>query len=240
MSQQHHAKVSTLVCLLAALVAAGCASTKVTNQEQLVTGPLPRPSMIWVYNFAATPADLPPNSTIAREFTVDTTPQTPEQIAAGRQLGSGIAAQLAQQIREMGLPAQVVVGGEMPRVNDIIFRGCLVSIEEGSAAKRVIVGFGKGSSELCTAVEGFQVTPTGLRKLGYGTVQSDSGKTPGGAMGVATFIATANPVGLIVSTGTKLYGEASGKSKIEGRAQATAAETTKVLKQRFQEQGWIN
>jgi hypothetical protein len=37
----------------------------------------------------------------------------------------------------------------------------------------------------------------------------------------------------------KVYGEASGRNKIEGRAEATAREIAKVLKQRFQEQGWI-
>jgi hypothetical protein len=38
----------------------------------------------------------------------------------------------------------------------------------------------------------------------------------------------------------KVYGEASGSSKVEGRAKATAKEIADALKQRFQEQGWIN
>jgi hypothetical protein len=52
-------------------------------------------------------------------------------------------------------------------------------------------------------------------------------------------IATHNPAGLIVSTGMKVYGEASGKSKIEGRAEQTAKEIAELLKKRFTEQGWI-
>jgi hypothetical protein len=58
-------------------------------------------------------------------------------------------------------------------------------------------------------------------------------------VGAATFIVTANPMGLIISSGIKVYGEASGRNKIEGRAEATAREIAKVLKQQFQEQGWI-
>ena len=58
-------------------------------------------------------------------------------------------------------------------------------------------------------------------------------------MGVAAFLATANPAGLIVSGAGKVYGEASGKSTIEGRAKATAKEIADLLKQRFKEQGWI-
>ena len=38
-------KIATLVpCLFALVVAAGCAATKVTNRQQLVTGQLPRPN----------------------------------------------------------------------------------------------------------------------------------------------------------------------------------------------------
>jgi hypothetical protein len=58
-------------------------------------------------------------------------------------------------------------------------------------------------------------------------------------VGAATFIATANPAGLIISTGMKAYGEISGKSKVERRADQTAKEIADVLKERFREQGWI-
>ena len=40
--------------LLALVVLAGCASTKVTSQERLVTEKLPRPGHILVYDFSAT------------------------------------------------------------------------------------------------------------------------------------------------------------------------------------------
>ena len=120
-----------------------------------------------------------------------------------------------------------------------MIRGSLISFEEGSAAKRVGIGFGSGKSELKVAVEGFQMTPQGLRKLGSGSTDAGGGKSPGMAVGAATFIATANPAGLIIGGGMKVYGEKSGKSKVEGRAKDTAKEIGDVLKKRFQEQGWI-
>jgi hypothetical protein len=46
-------------------------------------------------------------------------------------------------------------------------------------------------------------------------------------------------VGLIVSSGLKIYEEESGKSTVKGRAEQTAKEIADVLKKRFQEQGWI-
>ena len=227
-------------CLFALVVAAGCASTKVTSRQQLVSGQLPRPDHVWVYDFAGTPADVPADSAFADQISKGMTSQTAEQIATGRQLGAAIAAQLVEQIRDMGMPGERAPIGTRPQINDIVIRGCLLSVDEGSAAKRVAIGFGSGGSELKTAVEGFQMTAQGLRRLGFGTLDSGGGKSPGAAVGAVTFAATANPAGLIVSSGMKAYGEMSGSSKVEGRAKQTAKEIADVLEKRFREQGWIN
>ena len=234
-------KVTILAsCLFAALVAAGCASTKVTDRQEVVSDIIPRPGHILVYDFAATPADVPADSVLAGEPNLDTTPQTAEQIAEGRKLGNQIAVELVAQIQAMGMPAEQAAAGTKPQLNDLVIRGYLLSIKEGSAAKRVAIGFGSGASELRTMVEGFQVTAQGLRKLGSGSVDAGGSKGPGAALGVATFLATANPAGLIVSGGMKAYGEASGSATVEGRAKSTAKEIADLLKKRFQDQGWIN
>ena len=229
-----------LMGLVVVALGGGCASTKVTRRERLVSEALSRPSQILVLDFVASAADVPADSDIAREFTVVDTPQTPEQLQAGRELGAELAEQLAAQIHGMGLPALRAQPASKARVNDIVIRGYLVSVEEGSAAKRVGIGFGAGASELHTVVESYQVTASGMRKLGSGKVESGGSKTPGAAMGAAALIATANPVGLIVSGGMKVYGEKSGKSKLAGRAAATAKEIAAVFQERFREQGWID
>jgi len=231
---------SHIVSLFALVLVVGCASTEVTDRQRLVTEKLSRPGHIWVYDFAATPAEIPAASSLAGQPIEHATPQTPEQIEVGRKLGAQIAAQLVEEIREMALPAKRASSQTMPEINDIVLRGYLLSIEEGSGTKRVAIGLGYGASELTTAVEGFQMTAQGLRKLGSGKVNASGGKTPGGAVGVAALIATANPVGLIVGGGIKAYGEYSGSSKVEGRAKDTAKAIMDVLKKRFQEEGWIS
>jgi hypothetical protein len=226
-----------VLCLFALVVAAGCATTKVSDRQQIVSGQLPRPNEIWVYDFAATAADVPAGSALAGQVTDAS--QTPEDLAIGQQLGAEIASQLVQQVQAMGMPAARGGAGTAPQLNDIVIRGQLISIQQGSAAERVAIGFGAGASELKTAVEGYQMTAQGLRKLGSGAVDAGGGKSPGAALGVVGLIATANPAGLIISSGMKVYGEASGSSKVEGRAKATAKEIADVLKQRFHQQGWI-
>jgi len=225
--------------LMALAMTAGCASTSVSNRQQLATGPLPRPAQIWVYNFAATPADVPPESSLAGGAATNSTPQTAEQIAEGRKLGSQIATQLVQAIIGMGMPAAIASAATRPQLNDLVIEGCILSVQQGSTAARVVIGFTAGESELKVAVEGFQMTPNGLRKLGSGDVSSTGNKTPGTAVGLAVLIATHNPAGLIVSTGMKVYGEKSGSNTIEGRAKQIAQETGDALKKRFQQEGWI-
>ena len=226
--------------LLALLVIAGCASTKVTSRDEAAVGKLPRPNTIWVYDFAATPADVKDESALAGKHSEHDTPQTAEQIATGRKLGAEIEAALVEQIHAMGLTAEHAVTGTTPQINDLVLRGYLVSFDKGSAEKRLLIGFGSGASDLKAAVEGWQVTSQGLRKLGSGKTDSEGGKTPGADLGVVSLLATHNPVGLIVSSGMKIYGQESGKSTVKGRAKQTATEIADVLKKRFQEQGWID
>lgn len=227
----------SIALLLLFGLAAGCATTKVTNREQLVNEKLPRPGQILVYDFVANAADVPSDSSLSGQ--VDAQKQTKEQIQLGRQVGATIATELANEIRAMGLPALHAKADSKPKVNDIVIRGYLVSIDEGSTLKRVTIGFGSGSAELKTTVEGYQVTEYGMRKLGSSTLDASGNKAPGAVAPAAVLIATGNPIGLIVSSGVKAYGEISGKNKIEGRAKQTAQEIADQLKPRFQQQGWI-
>ncbi len=227
-------------CFFALAFMSGCASTKVTGRERLVYEKLPRPAHIWIHDFGASPADVPSDSQLAGQISTPAAPPTGEEAAIGRELGRGIADQLAADIREMGLPAERALAGVTPQVNDIVIRGYLVSIEQGDTAKRMIIGFGSGGSELTTAIEGFQMTAQGLRKLGSGITGSKGAKGPGAAVGGATWLITGSPVGLIVGGGMKIYGEASGSATVEGRAKATAKEIADQLKNRFKEEGWID
>jgi Domain of unknown function (DUF4410) len=231
-----------VLCLLAIAVVAGCASTKVTEQTPMSSPGLARPNQIWVYNFVANPADMPADSSISGAVSAPSTPPTAAQLEEGRRLGALIAQDLVVDINAMGLSAVQAGPGSSPQVGDGVIRGYLVSVQGGGAGgtvKRFVIGFGAGTSEMDTVVEGFAVTPQGLRKLGSGTLSSSGSKTPGMVVPAAVAIATGNPVGLIVVGGLKVYGEASGRNAPEGRAKATADAIAVELKTRFQDRGWI-
>jgi hypothetical protein len=225
----------------AALVA--CASTKVVNrQSEMQPGErLARPQHIIVYDFAATPEGIPQDSALAGQIAEPTTPPTEKELEAGRQLGEAIAKELVAEIQKMGLPAVRAVDDPTPVPGDLEIRGYFVSIDEGSAMKRIVVGFGSGSASLKTMVEGYLVTAQGLRRLGGGEVETGgAGKTPGVVVPLAITIATANPIGLVVGGAAKAAGEISGSTTIEGSGKRTAKEIADALKPKFQEQGWID
>jgi Domain of unknown function (DUF4410) len=233
----------TVALLFALMVVSGCASTKVNEQTPLVAPGLPRPNQIWVYDFVAASSDMPPGSSLAGEVGAPSTPPTPEEIQTGRRLGALIAQDLVNDIQTMGLPAVEAGPGSSPQVGDGVIRGYIVSTEGGgfgNAAKRFVIGFGAGTSEMDTVVEGYVMTSQGLRKLGSGTLSSSGNKMPGTIVPAAVTIATGNPIGLIVVGGLKLASETSGRPGLEGRAKATADAIAQQLKIRFQDRGWIS
>ena len=227
------------LCVFALVTLAGCASTKVSGSRNYQGERLARPDRIIVHDFAATPADIPAWSAAVGRHAAPSTPQTAEAIETGRNLGAEVAKQLVAEIRDMGLPAELAAGQPEPRVGDIVIIGYFESIDEGSAAKRMAIGFGSGGAKLRTQVEGYLMTDQGLRKLGSREIDSGGGKTPGVMVPLAVFVATANPIGLIVGGALKVGGEATGRSTIEGSAKRTAKKIGDELRVAFQKQGWL-
>jgi hypothetical protein len=200
---------------------------------------LPKPERIYVYPFAATHADLPAWSSAAKQHDPPGEPQSPEHIEVGRKLGITVAEELVSEIQQMGLSSLVADKQTSPRINDLLLVGYFGTFEEGSALKRMAIGFGSGGAELKTAVEGYQMTNEGFRQLGAGKLQAGGGKTPGVVLPIVVLAATANPIGLVVGGVAKVYGEVSGKDTIEGEGKRTAEAIAEHLRGKFKEQGWI-
>jgi hypothetical protein len=231
-------KRSTLLvaCTLAAVVASGCATTKVTPDGSAQrAGKLMKPSRIIVYPFAATTAELEPE---VRAGYVDSQASA-EQLRIGRELGRKVAEHLVDEINEMKIPAEVGTEASQPRIADIVIRGHFESMDKGNAASRWAIGFGSGKAELRTIVAAYQMTNYGLRRVGGGAVDSGGGKGPGLFVPIIVTAATANPVGLVVAGAAKIEGEASGRTTIDGAARRTAEAIAERVEERFEEEGWV-
>jgi hypothetical protein len=231
--------IRLFAALLAGVALLGCASTSISNRQEYQGEKLARPEHIIVQDFAATAAEVPLDSAFAGRIDRSSPPPTATELEFGRELGAQVAEELVSDIQAMGIPAVRAVEQPMPQRGDLVIRGYFASVDEGSAAKRMAIGFGSGAAELTTLVEGYLMTDQGLRRLGSGEVTSGGGKSPGVLIPLAVTIATANPIGLVVGGAVKVAGEATGYSTIEGSARRTADEIAGALKPKFQEQGWI-
>ena len=226
------------MAIFALLLVSGCAKTTVT-QQQAYEGPrLARPARVLVYDFAANAADLPAGYTMA--VSAPPADQSADDLSLGRKLGAEVAKDLVEELQKMGLPAVGANGQPPPQLNDIAIVGYFVSIDSGSIAKRVAIGFGSGAPELATVVEVYVRSDRGLRRLGSGELDSEGSKGPGEALPLAVAVASGNPIGLIVSSAAKVEGEVSGRTTVEGSAKRTAQEIAEKLKVGAQRQGFID
>jgi hypothetical protein len=226
--------------LIALLLLAGCATSDVTarrssvGDEQLV-----RPGRTIIHCFAATPDDIPADSAIAGHYDRRDTPQTTQEVAVGRRLGDQVAVRFVDEILKTGLPAERAGSGSLPQRGDLIIKGEFVSINEGSRLKRMLIGFGAGSAELKTFVEGYQVTADGLRPLKSVEVKAAGGKMPGMLVPVVGGAVAGSAGTSVAISGSLNIAQEMGPESIEGAAKRTANEIGKVLSEAFKRQNWI-
>lgn len=218
-----------------------CASSEITQGQYSSAGErIARPGRVIVYDIRATPGDIPANSPITGYYDRRQSSQTAQEIQLGRELGAQVAHDLVREIMGMGMPAQRAGSGPAPQIGDILITGQFVSIVQGDRRKRVFIGFGKGKGELKTHVEGYLTTARGHRLLGSREISSAGGKGPGLLLPSIVAAATANPVGLLVTSAVKIRSEKKGGSDtIKGAAKRTAKKIAEELKTIFRKQGWI-
>ena len=101
----------------------GCATTQVVGGDSppMGSGQLPRPNLIVVYNFAATPneiAETAPDASHGGE----PVQQSQQDIDTGRQLGALVASKVVDEINDLGIRA--ALGSQArPALGDYILRG---------------------------------------------------------------------------------------------------------------------
>jgi len=226
--------------MIALLLAAGCASSDVTQRQSAAgTEALARPNHVIVYDFAGAPADLPPDSVIAKLYQQRDVPQTAEEIELGRKLGRLVSQNLVKKLTAAGIPAQAAAIAPVPLVGDAVIRGEFISTDEGSRLKRVLIGFGSGAAELKTLAEAYQVTASGLRPIGSAAISSEGGELPGMLVSLGVGAATGGlAAAAAVGTTTAVVKE-TGSESLDAAAERTADEIAKLIVDAYKKRGWM-
>lgn len=226
--------------MLAFLVAA-CASTdSEITQEPNSNQPLPYPERILIHDFAVAPEDIDLDSAIGKKLIRSATAQSSseEKSKIARAVAHIVTEKLVAEIKALGLPAERWSGPIPAMANGYTIEGQFLTIDEGNRARRVIIGFGLGGTEVQTLVQAYHVTGPTKALLGEAKVTAESSKKPGiaGTLPVGAAISGV-AMAAMVSTGVGVVAEIN--QDVRDGAENTAEAIVALLKPRFVKQGWI-
>jgi len=228
--------VGILILGLAA-TAMGCASASVTpNARTADQSMLPQPGVVMVFDFAVRADDVMVDA-LGAEFMSEGEILTEEEQTA-RATASAFSAALVEQLRNKGINAQHANDGDVPPLHAILLKGQFITIDKGSRLKRMVIGFGAGSSELRARVQVYQATQHGLRRIVEAEAEAKGSKTPGMAVPVAGGAAMGSAAtSAIISGGMNVTREARGAMNPD--AERMAKKIAERAKAFYVRQGWL-
>ena len=149
-----------------------------------------------------------------------------------------LIASLAQGLHNLGCVAERAAADTAIKEDDISIEGRIVSIEEGSPLRRLLVGFGSGASTMTVRAQVFR--PAQRQMLLEFTTRADSGRMPGAAATVPATAAMPLTMGLGVTAGSAVAsGLNANEATISHMAASSAEQSVRFLSEFFARQGWI-
>jgi len=232
-SARMHIAVGTLLLCLALALACASGSGTVTRSER---GIFARPPQVLVYNFAVDPDDVVVD-TFGPDFSRRSS-ESRKKNELGRQAANLLAEQVVAKLRAKGIPAQRANDTTVPPLHAFLVKGQFVKIDEGDRAKRLVVGFGAGASEIKARVQVYQLAESGLRPVEQGIGSAKGSRTPGMAVPIAGGAAAGRvATAAVVSASTKLATEMRGG--LETDTGHLADQIVERAEQFYRRQGWL-
>lgn len=229
------------VALVMGLLLAGCASTDAdVTKSNGANMRLPYPSRILVYDFAISPSEVSPESAAAGQLNgAGDSPESAEQAQLERQVAAIVADDVAARLRDLGLPATRWHGAPPAGSNLYAIEGQFVTIDEGSAFKRMVIGFGSGGTEVRALVQAYYISNGQKTVVGEAEVSAESSKKPGLAATLPVSAALSAPAAAFgIQTGIGVVSEIN--TDVQKGAEDTAEAIVELLKPRMEAQGWIH
>jgi hypothetical protein len=217
--------------------------TKVDVLAKYQGDPVPKPEKVLIYDFTV-PAEV---------ISIDASPAArlhrPGRRAEGRTdspegvaqlVHDSFAKALLRELQQASVAAEAAAGGDAPAPpNSLLVKGEFTTINQGNKTKRVLIGFGKGASDVQAHVTVSLATEPQPVVLLEFNVKSQSGKKPGAAAtvgaGAATMgTATAGSAAAGVATG----GVVDKAATVEADASRMAKGVAKQIVDLMSSQQW--
>src|SRR6185503_15982009 len=118
-----------------------------------------------------------PGARLLRRVSGD--PQSAEQAKVARSVAASFSEELVKALGKSGLPTERTA--HLPRIPErtLAIDGQFVSIDEGNRARRMVIGFGAGATEITAHVQVYMGMPAGPLVVREFQTKAESSKKPG-------------------------------------------------------------
>jgi len=227
-----------VLCLLAL---AGCASAAVTQQAQRAPADYEQPTQIVVYPFAANPSEVTLNQSIVQRAYRDATGdnENAAQLQIAHDTAQAICQQVVSALKDQSYNAVCVPRGTyVAGGNILLVDGALTNISEGNRLRRLVIGFGTGSSTLDANVSMYQRIGGNLNQVLAFSTHADSGKMPGAAVMAPVGVAAGGGAAAIVGMNAAVGGVKTYSSSTSSLAKKTATQIVQTVTDYTARAGW--
>ena len=189
---------------------------------------LSKPAKVLVYDFTVPSSvisvDESPATRLHRRRRVEgADANSPEAVA--QEVRASFSKALLHELQQASVPAETAPGADSPvPPNTLLVKGEFTTINEGNKTKRVLIGFGKGASDVQAHVTVSLATEQQPVVLLEFNVRSQSGKKPGAAATIGAGAATMGTA----SAGSAAAGVAAGG--VMDRAATVEADASRMAK----------
>ena len=217
------------------VILVGCATAKV-DQTKKTTGPLPRPDMVIVNDFAVTSAEVKLDQGVMDKVMRDSNSRSvsEEENKVGHMVANKLSEFLVGELREVGIEATRASSQVRPSSTTLMLTGQFITIDEGNRTARVWVGFGLGGSDLRTRIQAIQ----GGQLIAEAETMTKSSIKPGMLTSLGMGAAASTVVPIVIGGVTTGVSE-TFLGVVEADAKRTAKEVAKKVKEAYQDRGWL-
>ncbi len=230
-------RISAYFGLLLLCFTAACGQTGIRRAALVADTHLPRPSRILVLDFAVSEREVKEYQGIMRQQPTIKDASERERLLA-IEVKDALAEEIVDGLKPLGFVVERVGRETKAAGSDLLIDGKFLTVDEGNPLRRLVVGFGTGSSAVESQVQVYQGPEA--RKLLDFTTQSDSSKMPGAApmLGAGAVVSGGVTAGMVVAnaavSGVKTY-----KSDVARMAAGSGDQVARYLSEFFAKQGWI-
>jgi len=196
---------------------------------------LPKPDKTLIYNFTVDPEVVTLDQSVAGRLQRRRLPRraadadsSPEALA--KQVQAAFAKALVNELQKMAMPAETAPESAAISEHTLMIHGEFTTISQGNKTQRMMIGFGRGASDVKAHVTVSLSTDSQPVLLSEFNLTSKSGKKPGAAatMGIGS-----------VAVGAAAGGVGDRKAGVEADTSRMAKAVAKQIKEEMISQKWI-